>query len=172
MTVAGGPIFQIAWVVNDIGAAEKQFTDRYGVRSWLRIPDVAFGPTACSYRGAPADYSIHVSLGYAGGQQLELIQPVSGVNLYTEFLDAHGPGLHHIAWIPDDFDASIAGLRSENIEILQDGVFEGVGMEFAYIEGGPIGSYIELMKLSDDMRALFDGLIPTGHTNPWGPPVG
>ncbi|CAM3195564.1 glyoxalase/bleomycin resistance protein/dioxygenase superfamily protein [Williamsia muralis] len=169
MNVADGPIFQVAWVVADIDAAEKEFTDRYGVRSWLRIPDVAFGPGACSYRGAPADYSIHVSLGYAGGQQLELIQPVSGVNLYTEFLDAHGPGLHHIAWLPDDFDAAIADLKAAGTEILQDGVFEGVGMEFAYIGGGPIGSYVELMKLSDDMRAMFDGLIPDGYTNPWRP---
>jgi hypothetical protein len=167
MVVARGPIFQVAWVVDAIDAAEEAFSTRYGVESWLRIPDVVFGPDTCIYRGEPADYTVHVSLGYAGAQQLELIQPVSGVNLYTEFLAAHGPGLHHVAWIPDDFDAAVAQLRSENVDILQAGEFAGVGMEFVYIDGGPIGSCIELMKLSDDMRALFDGLIPTGYTNPW-----
>jgi hypothetical protein len=171
MTVAQGPIFQVAWVVDDIDAAEKHFTAQYGVESWFRIPDVAFGPDACSYRGEPADYTVHVSLGYAGGQQLELIQPVSGVNLYTEFLAAHGPGLHHVAWIPDDFDSTIARLRTKNVDILQAGEFAGVGMEFAYVDGGPIGSYVELMKLSDDMRAMFDGLIPDGYINPWHRPT-
>lgn len=166
-SLVGGPIFQVAWVVDDIAAAEADFTERYGVESWLRIPDVAFTGDNCTYRGAPADYSIHVSLAYAGGQQLELIQPVSGENLYTESIAAQGPGLHHVAWIPDDFDATMRELRDADVDIPQAGAFPGVGMEFAYVDGGPIGSYIELMKLSDDMRALFDGLVPQGHSNPW-----
>jgi catechol 2,3-dioxygenase-like lactoylglutathione lyase family enzyme len=167
MSLIGGPIFQIAWVVEDIAAAERAFTDRYGVQSWLRIPDVAFGPDNCTYRGAPADYTIHVSLGYAGGQQLELIEPVSGENLYTESLAAQGPGLHHVAWIPDDFDGTVRRLRADGVNIPQQGEFAGVGMEFAYIDGGPIGSYVEIMKLSDGMRAMFDGLVPDGFENPW-----
>lgn len=162
-----GPIFQLAWVVSDIAAAEKELTSTYGVQSWLRIPDVAFTPDTCTYRGSPADYTIHVSLGYAGGQQLELIEPVTGDNLYTEFLTSHGPGLHHVAWIPEDFDETVAQLRADGVDIVQSGEFTGVGMEFAYVEGGSIGSYVELMKLSDDMRALFDGVVPSGYTNPW-----
>ncbi|PYE14217.1 glyoxalase/bleomycin resistance protein/dioxygenase superfamily protein [Williamsia limnetica] len=164
---ARGPIFQLAWVVADIAVAEKELTAAYGIESWLRIPDVAFTPDRCTYRSQPADYTIHVSLGYAGGQQLELIEPVTGDNLYTEFLSSHGPGLHHVAWIPEDFDGTVAQLRADGVEILQSGEFSGVGMEFVYIEGNGFGSYVELMKLSDDMRSMFDGLVPSGYTNPW-----
>lgn len=162
MSLIAGPIFQVAWVVPDIAAAEQRFTDSFGVEKWLRIPGVHFGPETCTYRGQPADYTIDVALGYAGGQQLELIAPVSGTNVYTEFLDRSGPGLHHVAWIPEDYDAALA-----EFDIVQQGEFEGVGMEFAYLEGGPIGSYVELMRLSPDMRAMFDYLIPEGHRNPW-----
>ncbi|WP_207840264.1 VOC family protein [Williamsia soli] len=164
---AYGPIFQLAWVVADIAAAEKEFTARYGVDSWLRIPDVAFTPERCTYRGRPADYTIHVSLGYAGGQQLELIEPVAGDNLYTEFLSSRGPGLHHVAWIPENFDRTVEQLRTAGVDIVQSGEFSGVGMEFVYIEGNALGSYVELMKLSDDMRSMFDGLVPRGYANPW-----
>lgn len=160
MSLVNGPIFQICWVVDDIAAAEHHFTEHFGVARWLRVPDVHFGPDHCTYRGRPADYVVHVSLGYAGGQQLELIQPVSGRNLYTEHLDRSGPGVHHMAWVPDDFESTLAEAGRRGLPVVAQGRFEGVGMEFAYIDGGPLGGYVELMKLSDDMRALFDSLVP------------
>ncbi|MEU8896106.1 VOC family protein [Nocardia sp. NPDC048505] len=167
MTTARGPIFQLCWVVADIAAATREFTERYGVEKWFTIPDVRFGPELCEHRGAPADYTITVALGYAGGQQLELIEPRSGVSLYSEQLAHSGPGLHHVAWIPEDFDAALAEARAAGREIVARGAFEGAGMEFAYLAGGPIGSYVELMRLSPEMRAVFDQLVPDGYRNPW-----
>ncbi|MGY1874052.1 VOC family protein [Nocardia gipuzkoensis] len=165
--IAGGPIFQLCWVVEDLGAACERFTTRYGVGDWFTIPDVHFGPSAAELRGAPADYTISVALGYAGGQQLELIEPRGGVSLYAEHLDRLGPGLHHTAWVPADYDAALAESAAAGIEVVARGRFEGVGMEFAYLDGGPIGSHIELMRLSREMKAMFDHLIPEGFTNPW-----
>ncbi|MDV7353113.1 VOC family protein [Rhodococcus oxybenzonivorans] len=160
MSLVTGPIFQICWVVEDLDAAERHFTDQFGVAKWLRLPNVHFGPDHCTYRGEPADYVVHVSLGYAGGQQLELIEPVSGRNLYVEQLERSGPGMHHVAWVPDDFEATLAEAASRGLPIVQQGRFEGVGMEFAYLDGGPLGGYVELMKLSEVMRAMFDSLVP------------
>ena len=50
------------------------------------MPDVHFGPDTCTYRGAPADFVANISLSYAGDMQLELIEPVSGDSIYSEFL--------------------------------------------------------------------------------------
>lgn len=167
MTIARGPIFQLCWVVRDIDAARRECTERYGVAEWFTIPDVHFGPQACELRGAPADYTITVALGYAGGQQLELIEPKFGISLYSEHLDTVGPGLHHIAWVPEDYDAALAEAKTNGAEILARGAFEGVGMEFTYLDGGALGSTVELMRLSADMKAMFDYLIPEGYSNPW-----
>ncbi len=60
------------------------------------MPDVHFAPDTCTYRGRPADFVAHISFSYAGDTQLELIAPVTGESVYTEFLDRAGPGLHHI----------------------------------------------------------------------------
>ncbi|MEV6324677.1 VOC family protein [Nocardia sp. NPDC051787] len=165
--IAGGPIFQLCWVVRDLAAARDAFTARYGVAHWFTVPDVHFGPASAELHGVPADYTISVALGYAGGQQVELIEPRGGVSLYSEHLDRVGPGLHHAAWVPDDFDAALAEARAGGIAIAGRGRFEGVGMEFAYLEGGPIGSCFELLRLSEGMKAMFDQLIPEGFTNPW-----
>jgi hypothetical protein len=164
-----GPIFQLCWVVEDIAAAENLFVDHYGVERWMRIPEVRFPPESCTYRGRPADFTVHVSLGYAGGQQLELIEPVAGSNIYVEHLERHGPGLHHVAWIPEDFDRTVDEAVSAGFEIAQRGSMGDVGMEFAYIEGGPVGTCVEVMRLSDTIRQIFDSLIPTGFKNPWQP---
>jgi hypothetical protein len=43
-TVANGPIIQVAWVVEDIDAAESLWGSAFGIAKWTRIPDVHFGP--------------------------------------------------------------------------------------------------------------------------------
>ncbi|NMM83080.1 lactoylglutathione lyase [Rhodococcus sp. SRB_17] len=154
--LVSGPIFQICWVVEDIAAAEREFTEKWGVRRWLRLPDIAFGPETTTYRGKPAEYTIHVSLGYVGTQQIELIQPVSGQNLYTEFLEKRGVGVHHVAWVPDDYEETLAEAGRRGMPILQQGC---AGMEFAYLDGGALGGYVELMKLTPEIRLMFDSLI-------------
>lgn len=162
-----GPIFQLCWVVDDIADAERWLTTRTGVERWMRIPDVRFAPETCTFRGEPADYTVHVSLGYAGGQQLELIQPVQGRNMYAEHLEQKGPGIHHVAWIPHDFEATLAAAEAEGIDIPQRGSFAEVGMDFAYLDGGPTGVYVEIMRLSDMVREIFDSMVPDGYRNPW-----
>ncbi|MFR9749948.1 VOC family protein [Nocardia sp. 004] len=165
--IVGGAIFQLCWVVRDIAVAQQAFTEQYGVADWFSIPDVHFGTESAELRGVPTDYTISVALGYAGGQQLELIEPRDGVSLYSEQLERIGPGLHHAAWVPDDYDAALTEACAAGIEIVARGRFDDIGMEFAYLDGGSIGSYIELMRLSEEMKAMFDHLIPAGFTNPW-----
>jgi catechol 2,3-dioxygenase-like lactoylglutathione lyase family enzyme len=159
VSLVDGPIFQVAWVVDDIETAERWFTDTLGVPRWQRFPDVQFGPALCRYRGEPADFVIHVSIGYAGEQQLELIQPVSGRSIYVEHLDRSGPGLHHVAWVPENFDAAVAEAASRGMAITQEGSFAGAAMRFVYLDGSAGGApNIELIQMSPEMAAFFDRL--------------
>lgn len=153
-----GPIFQICWVVDDLDGSERWFTDYLGVPAWTRWDQVHFGPEHCTYRGKPADYVIDISIGYASSQQIELIEPSRGVNLYTEHLERSGPGLHHVAFLPGDFRATVAEAQRRGMAITQRGEFEG-GIEYVYLDGSAGGApHIELMKLEAPMRAYFDSL--------------
>jgi hypothetical protein len=83
---------QIAWVTRDLDATERALTTLLGAKKWIRMPGVHFGPDTCTYRGRAADFVADISLSYAGDTQLELIAPVCGKSIYTEFLDSAGPG--------------------------------------------------------------------------------
>jgi hypothetical protein len=142
---------QIAWVTKDLDATETALTTLLGARKWIRVPDVHFGPDACTYRGRPADFVAHISFSYAGDTQLELIAPVTGESVYTEFLDRVGPGLHHICVEADDVDEAVGAA-----EVVQRGVMPG-GMEFAYVTAEAAGvPYIEIAHISPEIRAFFD----------------
>ncbi|MFW6868906.1 VOC family protein [Nocardioides sp. CPCC 206347] len=161
MTIVSGPVVQLCWVVADIEAAEAFHADHFGVGEWTRMVDVHFGPGEATYRGAPADFTAHVSLAYAGDLQLELIQPVAGKSIYSEFLDQAGPewsrgGLHHLCFETDDLAAALERARSADLEIVQQGVMAGGLMSFAYVDGARWGApYVEIVELTDDMRAFF-----------------
>lgn len=143
----------MAWVTRDLDATERALTTLLGAKKWVRMPDVHFAPDACTYRGAPADFVASISLSYAGDTQLELIAPVSGQSIYTEFLDAAGPGLHHICIEVDDVSAALA---ERGAEAIQRGVMPG-GMEFAYVSATHAGAaYLEIAYIPDAIKAFFD----------------
>jgi catechol 2,3-dioxygenase-like lactoylglutathione lyase family enzyme len=144
---------QIAWVTRDLDATEKALTTLLGAKKWIRMPGVHFGPDTCTYRGSPADFVADISLSYAGDTQLELIAPVQGVSIYTDFLDRAGAGLHHICVETDDLERALA---DRDAEVVQRGLMPG-GMEFAYVSAEGAGvPYIEIARIPSEIRAFFD----------------
>ena len=144
---------QIAWVTRDLDATETALTTLLGARKWIRMAGVHFGPDTCTYRGKPADFVADISLSYAGDLQLELIAPVRGESVYSEFLDRTGAGLHHICIEADDLDRALAEC---NADVVQRGVLPG-GMEFAYVSAEASGvPYIEIAHISPEIRKFFD----------------
>ncbi|CAM2858092.1 lactoylglutathione lyase [Mycobacterium intermedium] len=150
---------QIAWVTTDIDATEKALTALLGVRKWVRIPDVHFAPDTCSYHGQPADFFAHISLSYLGDTQLELIEPVRGENIYSDFLRHHGTGLHHICVEADSLDgfaAALADAAERGTPVVQQGVMPG-GMHFGYVAAPEAGvPYLEFAYVSPQMRTFYD----------------
>ena len=144
---------QIAWVTRDLDATEKALTTLLGAKKWIRMPAVHFGPESCTYRGKPADFVADISLSYAGDTQLELIAPVTGESIYTEFLDTVGPGLHHVCIEADDVETAVT---ERDAKVVQRGVMPG-GMEFAYVTAQDAGvPYIEIAYIPSEIRAFFD----------------
>ncbi|OBJ39018.1 lactoylglutathione lyase [Mycobacterium colombiense] len=150
---------QIAWVTADLDATETALTGLLGVRKWVRIPDVHFAPDACSYHGRPADFFASISLSYLGDMQLELIQPVRGENIYSDFLSESGPGLHHICMEVESterLEAAVTEAAERGAAVVQRGVMPG-GIQFVYLSAPRAGvPYVELGYVSPEMRAFYD----------------
>ena len=155
-STAYGPLTQLAWVTDDLDATERSLGAAFGVHAWTRLPDIAFEPATCTYRGAPADFVADISLAYAGDLQLELIRPVRGESLYTEHLAAHGPGMHHVCCEVDDLDAALARAADEGIEAVQQGSMAGGLIRFAYLDLGTSGAgLLELAQVAPDLQAMY-----------------
>jgi Glyoxalase/Bleomycin resistance protein/Dioxygenase superfamily len=154
----GSPV-QVAWVTNDLNATEMALTGLLGVKKWVRLPDVHFAPDTCSYLGNPADFVASISLSYLGDMQLELIEPVRGPNIYSDFLRDGRPGLHHIcveADSLDNFDAMLASAAEQGAPVSQEGMMAG-GLRFAYVSAPQSGvPFLEIAHFSTEMRQFFD----------------
>ena len=150
---------QIAWVTDDLPITEQALTALLGAKKWVRLPQIHFGPDSCSYRGRPADFTADIALSYAGEMQLELIAPVSGESIYTEFLKRSGPGLHHICVETpdqDSFDRAVRDAEQSGASTVQRGVMHG-GMQFAYVSAAHAGvPYLEIAHIGPEIRAFFD----------------
>ncbi|MDT5147352.1 MAG: hypothetical protein QOC58_1997 [Mycobacterium sp.] len=150
---------QIAWVTRDLDATETALTGLLGVRKWVRIPDVHFAPDACSYLGKPADFVASISLSYLGDMQLELVSPVRGENIYSDFLRESGSGLHHIcveAQSPEGFEEALSEAGAHGAPVVQRGVMPG-GLQFAYVSAPAAGvPFVEIAYVPPEMRAFYD----------------
>ncbi len=150
---------QTAWVTRDLDATEKALTSLLGAKKWIRMPGIHFAPDTCTFRGQPADFVADISLSYAGEMQLEVIAPVSGDSIYTEFLDRTGAGLHHICVevaSTEAFDAALRDAERAGAPVVQQGVMPG-GMRFAYVSAEQAGvPYIEIAHVPDEIRAFYD----------------
>ncbi len=150
---------QIAWVTPELDATETALTGLLGVRKWVRIPDVHFAPDTCSYHGKPADFVASISLSYLGDMQLELISPVRGENIYSDFLRDSGPGLHHIcmeAESPERFESALVEAADHGAAVVQRGVMPG-GIQFAYVAAPQAGvPFVEIAYFSPEIKAFYD----------------
>jgi catechol 2,3-dioxygenase-like lactoylglutathione lyase family enzyme len=157
--IADGPITQIAWVTDDIGATEALLHEQFRTGGWTRIPDVHFDAEHSRLRGEPHEFTAHIALAYAGDLQLELIEPVSGRSVHTEFLAAHGPGLHHVCFDVEDLAAACARAEAAGVPVLQTGSMMDGEIEFAYVDGSAAGApYVELARIGPQMRAFYDAV--------------
>lgn len=150
---------QVAWVTADLAATERMLSALLGARTWVRMPDVHFGPDTCTHGGEPADFVADISLSYAGDMQLELIVPVRGESIYAEFLASHGAGLHHICVaVPDAdaFEAALDDAAAAGAPVVTRGVMPG-GMHFGYVSGTDAGvPFVEIAYIPPDIQAFFD----------------
>ena len=137
------PVYQLGYVVRDIERACEFYEATYGVGPFQVIPEVIMD--GAILRGKPIDTRIKVAFAKSDKVEIEFIQPLQGQNLYTEFLDAKGDGIHHLGFVVDDMNAWKAQFAARGFEP----VFHrdmGV-MEFAYFDTSVVGGLmLELLQ--------------------------
>jgi hypothetical protein len=155
-TAAGLPLTQVGVVVRDLRAAMRAYHELCGWAPWY-VYEYAppFFHDAELY-GAPAEFTFLGAEVQAGPVWFELIQPLEGRSLYTDFLEEHGEGLHHVlvGWDPEEQapgaaggDGEPASLRTareardrfaaSGVGVLMSGKL-GASTEFFYLDTAPV----------------------------------
>ncbi|SEF18739.1 VOC family protein [Jiangella alba] len=154
MTPNGFVVDQVAFVVPDLAAALPAYDAIFSGSPW-RIWD--YGPSVMSeqaFRGEPSAYSMRLALS-ATRPQVELIQPLHGRSVYSEWLERGGTGVHHVGMFVDDIGEASDALGLPLATAAQTGSGYGAGGDggFAYFDAVPeVDLILELIAVPQTRR--------------------
>jgi len=159
-----GEVRQLGYVVRDIDAAIDHWTRVLGIGPFFYFPRVV--AVDATYRGTPQPFEIAVALSNSGPMQIELMcQLNDGPSSLREFSDAHGEGLHHIAYWTDAFEATLGRVRPLGYEVTQQGAIGSKDNRFAYLSTeSHAGTIVELSEVSGIKGRLFSHIAQTAAT--------
>jgi methylmalonyl-CoA/ethylmalonyl-CoA epimerase len=149
-------LFQVSYIVREMDAAQEWFKRVLGVRHFGTFetflgPDYNFKMRGKKHPGIAIKVAM-ARVGARGEYELELIEPEKSDNVYNEFLEQHGPGLHHVAYVVPDFARAAAPVRAAGMQPLIE--FENDGIRGAYFDLRPAGgSVIEIVEYSREAAA-------------------
>ena len=154
-------LFHIGWVVRDCAAAQRELSARLGAGPFVSAGTEARFDQAL-VRGKPTPFSLRIAFGVLGGVLLELLEPLDDRSPHAEFLDAHGEGMHHLAFLVPDFDEQLAAVRGAHPEakLLIDGTGPGNPVRWVYLDGSAAhGTVIELLDRTPQALAVFGAAL-------------
>ncbi|MBB4632384.1 VOC family protein [Sphingosinicella soli] len=159
-----GPIFQLAYVVEEIEPALEHWTRTLGVGPFFMFPTPLPFNWLRRDEQLTEDYDIlsHAALAYSGDVMIELIRPGSAPSPYREFLDAGRRGVHHVGTVATDYDAQMAAARAAGIRVAIEG--ELPISRFSYLATDILhpGTMLELIDMSQEMKDLFATIKSAG----------
>ena len=149
----GAGLFQQAYVVADLDAAEGTMRGSLGCGEFVNLPadDLDY-----DLRGKRVSCALALGFARSGNMQIELLQPVRGEGLHVEFLAANGPGLHHLGFLVDDLDAVVALGEASGFPNVMGSQFGS--LRFCYLDTwDALGLYVELVH---DPDAMMMAIMP------------
>jgi catechol 2,3-dioxygenase-like lactoylglutathione lyase family enzyme len=133
---------QVGVVVKDLDKAIEYYSSVFGIEPFRKTEVLL--PKA-EVRGKPCQLPLKLAFARLGEISLELIQAEPGENIYWEFLQSKGEGLHHLGFYVEDLNTELAPLKAKGVQVLQSGVTDGGG--FAYLDSTAFGgSILELIQ--------------------------
>lgn len=153
-----GPIVQLGLVVDDLDASVRRWIDTMGVGPWIMFRNVVM---TGRYQGEDTTVSIDVALSYQGEVQIELIEATTDARSpYRGGDGAPLVGLHHLAWLTDDLDATVARAEADGLRTVFRA--ENPGTRVAYLEApGEQGLLFEHIESAATRQLIADGIAAT-----------
>jgi methylmalonyl-CoA/ethylmalonyl-CoA epimerase len=124
-----GRIDHIGVAVSDLDATISLYRDTFGM------------PLA--HREVVESQGVEAVLLDVGDGHVELLRPLGPDTVVGRFVERHGEGLHHVAYAVEDIDATLDGLRSAGIELIDRQARVGIrGSRVAFLHPNATGSVL------------------------------
>ncbi|RCX20693.1 glyoxalase/bleomycin resistance protein/dioxygenase superfamily protein [Fontibacillus phaseoli] len=138
-------ITQIGIIVQDIEAVSQAYAEFLGVEkptwSWTDPVEVA----RTEYMGQPSPGRAKLSFFDCGQLQIELIEPDDQPSTWRDYLNEHGEGPHHIAFVVDGMKEKVMLLEKHGMSLAQKGEYPGG--RYAYLDATrDLKLWIELLE--------------------------
>ncbi len=137
-------IVQYAFLVRDIKSVSEYY-QRLGFGGMPVDHNISVDR---NYRGQPGKFEMYLGWWRWGDVTFEWIQSLVGPSVYEEYLNAHGEGLHHLAFEVADMDKAVELFKAKGVAVGQSGGWDNPRSKgrFAYLDTEPFGGVtIELL---------------------------
>jgi catechol 2,3-dioxygenase-like lactoylglutathione lyase family enzyme len=125
-------------VVKDLDKAKGFLSRVLGLGPWQVID---YAPTKDElFIGEP--FRLRIAVAELVPLALELVQPLEGKSIWSEFLKSKGEGLHHIAFTVPNWDEMVQKMEEAGSRMTAGGSING--KRWCYFETSPGGVIIEL----------------------------
>ncbi len=128
-------IYHLGYAVHDLEAVARFYEENFGARS--SEPEVV------------EDQGIVAAMFGVGESQIELVQPTRPDSPVGKFLEKRGEGFHHVAFQVEDLEATLAELKRNGVDLIDESPRIGAGgtrMAFVHPKGA-FGVLTELVEL-------------------------
>jgi catechol 2,3-dioxygenase-like lactoylglutathione lyase family enzyme len=144
---------QVGYIVRDIEATKRKYAEFFGVD----VPETVdgtegpakFSVTQTTYKGKK-NPEINAKLAFfevGGVMAIELIEPNETPSLWRDWLEEHGEGIQHIAFVVDSIDETIPRCEAFGMNVLQTGNFAAGDGRYAYMDATKdLKTIIELLE--------------------------
>ena len=138
-------VAQIGILVHDIEATSQKFTEVFGLEKPNVIVTDEVEQAQTEFEGRRTEARAKLAFFQMGNLQLELIEPDRHPSTWRNYLDEHGEGVHHIAFVIEGMKEKIALFEQRGMPLQQKGEYKGG--RYAYLDAtGPLKMIIELLE--------------------------
>ena len=130
----------IGVVVKDIDETTKFLSSMFGLGPW----DISEYVPAKDEVIVGEPFRLKIAFAKLGETSLELLQPLEGRTIWSEFLETHGEGVHHVAFGISNWDEVVSQLQEQGSRMIAGATSEGI--RFCYMDTGPAGIILELIE--------------------------
>ena len=148
----GLPIFQFAYVVDDLASAADRWASTMGAGPFFAADH--HRADRFLYRGEPIEADVSYAFGYSGTTQIQLIVQHDDLpSIYRDMFPSGG-GLHHIASLVADYDGARQRLLDQGNLLACE--LDANDIHACYFDCRPsLGCFVELHSRTDRIVATF-----------------